>query len=186
MNKKIIRITCKGSELIQMDKLCEFQGGLKELASDDFDRLKVSIIREGFAFPISVWKTKDGVRIVDGHQRLLVVKKLLDEGYEIEQGGERKRSNVLPCNLIHARTEKEAKRKVLAAASVYGTISKVGLVQFMDESGLTFPDIIDFVSFPDNSLIDFGSFTEDVKPKSEKDVVRQDTDNECPKCGYKW
>ena len=56
MEKEIL-IKCKGTAEIALDKLQDFQGNLKKLKDDEYQKLKSSIIKYGFRFPVFVWKS---------------------------------------------------------------------------------------------------------------------------------
>jgi len=100
--KKSISITCKAGELIEIAKLERFQGDLKEITPEAMDKLKASIVKYGFSFPIFVWQTK----ILDGHQRLEAAKQLIKDGYMIKGGK-------LPVVQIEADSDQEAAEKLL-------------------------------------------------------------------------
>lgn len=70
---KEIRITCESNGLMPIAELNNFQGDLKTLDDDSFKKLKISIVKYGFSFPIFVWNGN----ILDGHQRLKAVKKTI-------------------------------------------------------------------------------------------------------------
>jgi len=74
-----IKITCNGSKYLPIGKLKNFQGNLKELRADELEKLKRSILKYGFSFPVFVWQSW----IMDGHQRIFAVKELLKEGHTI-------------------------------------------------------------------------------------------------------
>lgn len=77
-----LKISCDTKDLLHIDELEQFQGQLKSLDDAGLKKLMKSIIKYGFSFPIFVWKKN----ILDGHQRLAAVKKLIDEGHEIVGG----------------------------------------------------------------------------------------------------
>ncbi|MBT9164550.1 MAG: hypothetical protein DDT23_00551 [candidate division WS2 bacterium] len=66
---KLIRITCKYNELVDIGTLKDFQGSLKTLSKEGYEKLKLSIQKYGFTFPIFVWKHRGKYNIIDGHQR---------------------------------------------------------------------------------------------------------------------
>ena len=94
--KKIIRITCDTASMMPLDDLAAFQGKLKSITEAEFEKLKSAIIKYGFSFPVFVWRKN----ILDGHQRVQAVKRLIEEGYELENG-------MLPVALIDAKDRKE-------------------------------------------------------------------------------
>ena len=67
-----INVTCEASKRLSVEELLEFQGELKTLHVKSYNRLKNSIMKYGFAFPMFIWKGKN--YLLDGHQRLRVIK----------------------------------------------------------------------------------------------------------------
>ena len=101
-----IQITCTGSGVKPIEQLRDFQGGLKTLRPEQLGKLKRSILKYGFTFPVFTWQDK----ILDGHQRLFATKELVKEGYEIDD---------IPVVEIEAENKKEAGEKLLALNSQY-------------------------------------------------------------------
>ena len=118
-----IPITCKGQKYIPIQNLQDFQGNLKELSIVQFEKLKESILKHGFSFPVFVWNNS----ILDGHQRIFVVNDLLKNGYSIGK---------IPCVEIEAKDKKEAAEKLLFLNSRYAKITEDGLIGFIDEVGI--------------------------------------------------
>lgn len=141
-----IEIKCQGSDIVELNELTEFQGKLKKLSEEAYQRLKQSIITLGFSFPIAAWKYRNKTMILDAHQRVAALKRMRQEGYMIPK---------LPIVLVEAKDPKEAARKVLAATSQYGEVQVDGLHSFMEEFKLSMPDLEDSFKFPE---IDFDAF----------------------------
>ncbi len=170
---KDIRVTCHAADILPIDALLEFQGELKRITKDNLDKLKRSILKHGFTAPIFVWQGVDN-HILDGHQRLKALIELRREGYNIP---------LLPVAYIDADDEKHAREKLLYITSQYGDFSTEGIQSFAEGLDIDFGEMrftggdfyitaSDFELPEDNADIDEDSFT--------------DTDNECPKCGFKW
>ncbi len=179
-----LKITCKGSCDRRLEDLEEFQGELKSLEEGDYDRLRGELEREGFSFPVSIWRNK----IIDGHQRTRVVRQMRADGWKIPR---------LPCVEIDAESELHAKRKVLAAASQYGKIQKQGLYEFMNLAELPMLELETKYTFPEIRMSRFREeFFEDVnrpeddtkKPSepSEPKEPKQAHAHTCPMCGHGW
>ncbi len=83
MNQPFIRVTCKAAASIPVGKLEQFQGNLKTLPKGQYQKLRRTIERDGFSFPVFVWRRRGRYHIIDGHQRVYVVKKMLEEGYRL-------------------------------------------------------------------------------------------------------
>ena len=120
-----IKISCQGADLLPIAELQQFQGNLKSLSEKEYKKLRSSIERHGFAFPVFVWDDNGVKNIIDGHQRIFVVKKMVEEGWILTDG-------VLPIVWIEAKDKKEAKEKILLSASQYGKIDISDLYEFIE------------------------------------------------------
>jgi hypothetical protein len=142
--KKQIKITCGYQKLIPTETLQNFQGNLKELSEKNYDKLKRLILKRGFRFPVFVWRES----ILDGHQRLFVVSKLIDSGYHFPE---------CPCVEIEAESETEAAEMLLELNSSYGKITPEGLYEFGSIHGIDWDMVLPDIELPQ---IDTGYFTE--------------------------
>lgn len=48
--KKVIRVTCKGASWLKPGQFETFQGDLKELREEDYQKIRAAIIEGGFSF----------------------------------------------------------------------------------------------------------------------------------------
>ena len=112
-----IKVECESTKRMTVEELSEFQGDLKTLSNKAYNKLRDSIKSYGFKFPLFVWKGKN--KLLDGHQRLRVIK---NENFEIEGG--------IPVIEIDAENEKEAAELVLLSSSAYGEETQEGLYEF--------------------------------------------------------
>lgn len=139
-NGQAVAVACEGSDVMDIADLREFQGNLKSLSDADYMKLKGEITELGYSFPICVWQHSKQNFILDGHQRRRVLMKMREEGWEVPK---------LPVVVVHAETYKEAKQKLLAAASQFGRVESQGLYEFMDEAGLSIDELYERVRFPE-------------------------------------
>lgn len=153
----MIKVTCETRDVVFLEDLKEFQGGLKERTSEDIEKIKKSIKRFGFATPFFVWKDGEINRVLDGHGRLKALQSLEKEGEKIPP---------LPVVYIECENEEEAKNLLLRIVSSYGAMTREGVLDFMGDFSLDIADVslpfgvIDF----DLSLdLDFGGLSDDVK-----------------------
>lgn len=123
-----IEIKCKGSGTIPITELENFQGNLKTLGKPELEKLKDSILKHGFSFPVIVW----GRKIIDGHQRVFATKQLLKAGYTI---------GPVPVVEIDAQNDKEAAEKLLVLNSNYARITEQGLMDFSAAFDLVLKDM---------------------------------------------
>lgn len=130
---KTIKVSCSGADLVKLEELKDFQKGLKKLSNENFFKLRNNILKYGFIAPIFIWKKGEEKFILDGKQRMLVLRDLEKEGYEIPP---------LPVDYVEAKDEKEAKRKLLAITSQFGKIERSGLDIFLSEAEMELKDVI--------------------------------------------
>ena len=147
-----VRVTCRGADLADLATLRPFQGDLKRLSEENYEKLKTAILKYGFSFPMAVWKDGGRMLCIDGHQRDKVLKRMEQEGYRIPR---------LPVDYIEAKNEKEAKEKILLATSQYGEMDGESLNNFLMESGLEFPELKSLIALPE---IDLDRFSDQYFP----------------------
>lgn len=140
MATKEIKIACSGGGRIGYKFLIPFQGNLKSLSEENFQKLKRSILENGFTSPIHVWQAKGTKEFynLDGHQRCRVLEKLEAEGYEIPQ---------IPINFIEAPNKDKAKKILLTHASSYGKVESDGLYEFICQSTVEPEYVRDYAHF---------------------------------------
>jgi hypothetical protein len=143
-----IRIACDVKERAPLDSFLNFQGRLKALPDEAYKRLKREILQTGFAFPIFVWENHSDKKliIIGGHQRLLALKMMREEGAIVPD---------IPYVKIHAKNLKEAKRRVLQDVSQYGQVTQIGLLEYMHAAEFDFKDISSSFVIPDFDINSF-------------------------------
>lgn len=164
-----IKIACETKLYLPLENLKPFQGSLKDHGNKE--KLKKQILDQGFAAPIFVWKNDGKYYILDGHGRCSALQDLKSTGYKIPD---------LPCVEIHAKTKREAKKKLLSYVSQFGKVTGAGLYEFINEAELTLEELDDF-EIPEINLEDFKEefFPED-KPEGSgsEDNVPEVAQNE--------
>ena len=131
MENKTLKISSALAAFPTIDyrTLNAFQGDLKELKEVEYRKLKLNLFGDGvipqneFFVPLMVWvepKTKKPY-ILDGHQRINVIKSCNGEPYE------------LPYIPIEAKNKVEAKKKLALVNSQYGRITPDGWDGFMHD-----------------------------------------------------
>lgn len=140
MAPKTIRIACQGHTTLDIDKLEAFQGDLKDLSKDNYNKLRKQILELGFSEPVSVWQQGGHNYLLNGHQRHRVLTEMRRaEKYTVPP---------IPVNLIDAENEHEAKKKILSLTSQFGEITSQGLFEFASLNNIDLPTIEDF-RFPE-------------------------------------
>ena len=177
---KEIKITCKGSAYVPLDTLQNFQGNLKTLEKSALEKLKRSLLKYGFAFPVFTW----GKDILDGHQRIFALKELIKSGHTIGN---------IPIAEIDADSKKEAGEKLLMLNSHYAKMTDDGLYEFLNDCDIDISDLAVDLELPDINLDDFmegfiNTEIPDFQPGSEDDQGRLDQKEPtiCPECGHQW
>lgn len=157
---KKIKITCKGSRSVPIEKLERFQGNLKELSEKEFEKLKGSILKYGFSFPVFVWENN----IIDGHQRVMTVLELLKTGeYEIDD---------VPVVDIEAMDKREAAEKLLVLNSQYAAMTYEGLYEFATTMEIDFEAVSLNLSLPNIDIEKFlEGYVKDVPPGEDDDNI---------------
>lgn len=147
----VIKVCCSTADSLPYTALTAFQGDLKHLSEDGYKKLRGEIITGGFSFAIHVWKNGEKNYVIDGHQRLTTIKRMVEEdGFVCPH---------LPVVFIEAATLQEAKAKVLAGTSQYGEMTPQSVYTFALDSGFDFNDINGRFDFPSIDLGDLrGTF----------------------------
>lgn len=155
MSKKI-EIKVQGATALPYTELVPFQGELKSLHKEDYEKLKKQILELGFSDAIAVWKNDGQNFILNGHQRLRTVQTMVEkEGYDCPP---------LPIIQVEADDYLQAKKKVLALTSQYGKVEKQGLYEFIHDAGIEPEDLVANFRLPE---IDMGKFMDEFINDSE-------------------
>lgn len=172
---KTIEIKCLGHVNLDYTSFIPFQGNLKELSKQNYERLKKSILSFGFSEPFNIWQQEEKNYILGGHQRLRAIKQMVEqEGYSCPP---------LPCNLIEAKDEKEAKKKVLALTSQFGEITPEGLYEFMNEAEIDFEEIEASFRFPEVNFDNFkAEYFESEDEETDGQQIQKTKSVICPNC----
>jgi hypothetical protein len=172
MDNLTLEITCEGATTVPVEELCDLQGNLKDLTEENYVRLRNSMTKYGFSFPVFMWIDSEGKKwIIDAHQRLRTLKKMKEEGWVIPP---------LPADIIHADSRIQAKEKLLVLNSRYGKMTREGFDEFVDEVGFEVPDTIeDMLVLPEIDIEEQG----EEKSANENTDLKEAT---CPSCGTKF
>lgn len=139
--KKRIEITCESSGLAPISEIEKLQGDLKTISPESLDKLKESIKKYGFSFPIFLWNS----HILDGHQRFEAVKSLISDGWILD-------GDLIPVDFIKAKDRKEAGEKLLLINSRYARIDQSGFDVFIDDFDIDLESVATLIDIPDVSL----------------------------------
>ncbi|MDR3341818.1 MAG: hypothetical protein LBT14_03340 [Treponema sp.] len=132
MRKKTIKISCQGAGLIDWRSIKSLQEQYKDRTDEDIQKIMLSIIKYGWAFPAYVSKIDDDIWAIDAHGRLLAAEHLEKDGWIIPP---------IPVDWIQAKTKEEAKQLLLRCDSRYGTINREGFVEFIKDIDVVMEDL---------------------------------------------
>jgi hypothetical protein len=170
---KEVAINCKTKDVIPLEKITPFQGGLKFREEQDIKKIKKSLIEYGISFPFFVWEKDDTIHCLDGHGRQLALMELQQEGYTLP---------LIPVVFIHAENEEDAKQRILRLNSRYGMVTKYSVLQFVGNIEVNYDDL----AIPDQANMFFDAPVKDVDcffndvPEEER---RKKSIKICPHCG---
>lgn len=135
-----VHINCTGETELPVQTLEEFQGNLKYLSEESYKKLRDNIEYHGFTSPVLLWRNPEGKNmILDGHQRLRVVRSMIDEGYECDP---------IPVCFVDAENEYRAKNILLSFVSQYGKVESQGLYEFIHNNEIDVNTMFDNFSIP--------------------------------------
>ena len=175
-----IDVKIKGLETIDIDEAAHFQQELKIITPEEIKKLKTSILKYGYRFPLFLWRSGGKTKkswLIDGHQRIKALKELREEGYEVPG---------IPYVEIPARTRNQAKEILLVATSRYGKTTIKGFDSFIE--GLDLDNLVSMVSFPeikveDIKMPEFAPVGIEEQGKLDEVTIKNIT---CPKCGHEF
>jgi len=170
--KKIIVKNPTNLPTIDYHKLKILQGNLKTLSEENKAKLCKSILKHGYFIPAFLWRSGKDFWILDATQRYYTLEQLEKEGYTIPE---------IPYIEIEAKDKKDAAEKLLQITSRYGQINEA--TTFFEDFDLSLDSIGD-IEIPELNIKLFDGLEEEPKEKEYDENL--ETENECPKCGYKW
>lgn len=141
-------------ENIDYRDLKPLQGDLKILTASNYNKLKKSFTEKNMFAPTFVWrKAKDEIYLIDGHGR----KRLLDKEKAVFIDSDGKETYKIPCVVIDAKDEKDAKEKLLVITSQFQTITPEGIEAFavdINEDWIRNTTSFDAFNIPEQTIED--------------------------------
>jgi len=123
------------------------QEKFKEWVNNGAEKLVESILKYQFIAPFMVWQN-DGVNYcLDGRHRFLDLEKVSELGANVPE--------LLPATFVDCANMKEAAELVLVYSSAYAKITQQGLLDFVNNFDLDFPDMQAMLNIPDFDDIAF-------------------------------
>lgn len=144
------------------------QDNFKEWVNNGSEKLIESILKYQFIDPFKVWQHNGVNYCLDGRHRFLDLEKVIESGKEVPE--------LLPATFIDCRNMKEAAELVLVYSSAYARITQQGLLDFVNNFDLDFPDLQSIMNIQDFDAIEFEGLlnknennSEPIIPSSLKD-----------------
>lgn len=144
------------------------QDNFKEWISNGDEKLIESILKYQFIDPFKVWEHEGVLYCLDGKHRYLDLEKVSKSGHEVPEK--------LPATFINCENITEAAELVLVYSSAYAKITQQGLLDFVENFNLDFPDLTNLLNIPEFDDIAFqgmlnsnGEDEEKIIPSSLKD-----------------
>lgn len=169
----MIRIECKGADVLPLDAIEDFQGNLKKRGNKEIDAIITSIEKYGFSFPFFVWNGDGHNRCLDGHGRLQALAEMRRRGESLP---------LFPVAYIHAQDEAEAKQKLLRLNSQYGQMTIDSVLEFTEGLEMAWDEL----ALP--SGFNLAIVAPDFQPVSIDEQGRLDEKQKhtCPECGCEF
>ena len=127
-----MKISCDCKDTLSLDEITEFQGGLKARSPEEVGKIIKSLKKYGFAFPFFIWKESGKNWCLDGHGRLLSLKKMRQDGEKIPP---------LPVVYVKAKDEGEARNLLLRLNSQYGRMTADSVREFANGFDVDFTEL---------------------------------------------
>jgi hypothetical protein len=169
----MINITCTGTELLPLDAIEDFQGGLKRRTKKDIDLIIKSIEKYGFSFPFFIWRGDGHNYCLDGHGRIQALGELRRRGEDLP---------LFPVIYVEAEDDGEAKNKLLRLNSQYGQMSVDSVLEFVDGYDVSFDEL----KIPGGSIELGGEVVSFANEGRKEDASGMGEVVRCPKCGFQW
>lgn len=123
------------------------QENFKEWVNNGSAKLLESILKYQFVDPFKVWQHEGVNYCLDGRHRFLDLENVLASGQDVPLH--------LPATFIDCANMKEAAELVLVYSSNYAKITQQGLLDFVNNFDLDFPDLQAIMNIPDFDNIAF-------------------------------
>lgn len=148
---QVIKNNVPDVDTCSFDEIQIIQGDLKKPV--ETQKLIASLIHKGFVIPLFLWDHNGVLKAVDGTHRYRAIAELRKMGYDIPE---------IPYVPIVAGNEKDARKKILLASSVYGEVSREAYEAFMKTAKVD-AEVADLLS-----TVDF-KFLKDDEEKSQSE-----------------
>lgn len=140
-----VNVNIESKEWANLENLNIIQGDLKSLSEENYQKLKLQILDEGFISPFYVWDDNGTLNLLDGTQRKITLERMLSEGIGMPEK--------FPIIKIPARNANHAARLILAISSQYGKVSEESINKFNEKFEIYDMTPFDFDALPLKNMI---------------------------------
>lgn len=167
-----IKIKCEAKDMLPLDAIMDFQGGLKKRSKQNKIKLATQIFKNGFIAPFFIWQNKGDYVCLDGHSRSEVLCEIRKAGIPIP--------GMFPVAYIQAKNEAAAKEILLSISSQYGDWNEDELNEWL---GSMDDDIKESLRFLDEEIILNNFEPTDETEQGKLDELEM---TKCPECGHEF
>lgn len=168
-----IEVKCEGADLKSIHQLYDFQGDLKSLSAENYNKLKLQILEFGFCEPVTCWLNPEDGRtyLGNGHQRIRVLGQMATEGFHVPP---------IPISWCHAKDVQEFAKIVLSLTSNYGQLEAQGTYEYLEKHQIPVEYLETRLRLPELNVPQFKQefYSDSPEDRFMKDGVR------CEKCGH--
>jgi ParB-like chromosome segregation protein Spo0J len=144
---RALTVEVEGKRTLPLDSLIPFQEDIKRLERPQYEKFRNSVLDLGISFTIHVWSHKNKWNVIDGHQRVTGLKMMRDEeGFKVP---------AVPVSIVKAKTLREAKLKVLAGTSQYGTFDERALEAYLQNNKIDIDFALKTIELSGVDLVQF-------------------------------
>lgn len=164
MTQKTIESRIIKTELINWRDLKFIQNdNFKEWLPNGNKKLLESILKYQFIAPFMVWENEGVLYCLDGRHRFLDLNEALELGVNVP--------DILPATFVDCSNMKEAAELVLVYSSAYARITQQGLLDFVNNFDLDFPDLQSMMNIPEFDDIAFQGLLNKSEGNEENKII---------------
>lgn len=164
MSEQIIESRIIKTELVNWRELKFIQqDDFKEWLPNGNKKLLESLLKYQFIAPFMVWENEGILYCLDGRHRCLDLSEAVELGANVP--------DMLPATFIDCSNMKEAAELVLVYSSAYARITQQGLLDFVKNFDLDFPDLQAMMNIPEFDDIAFQGLLNKSEGNEEEKII---------------
>lgn len=154
---KVEKVKWRSLEFLQHE-------GFKDVNKPTMEKLKKSLVENGYMQPAFVWQNGDKLYCLDGYHRRIALSELAEEGHNVPEE--------LTGLFVHCKDKKHAAKMVLVYSSIYANVTDEGLYQFSHDYNINFDDIKLEIDIPKLDLDKYeAGYVTDEEYNEDEDIV---------------